>query len=91
MKFYRDELPNKEWVIGIVLHGVAKAYPVGTLPPDTPLPDEIGAQKITISYDPAARRPEVLDHTGNPVPYVMVYWFAWQAFYPETQLWNPDE
>jgi hypothetical protein len=85
----RDELPNKEWVIGIVLNGEAKGYPVGALPPKTPLQDEVGAQKITISYDPAARRPEVLDDTGNPIPYVMVYWFAWQAFYPETQLWKP--
>ena len=27
---------------------------------------------------------------GTPVPVVRAYWFAWQAFYPETELWQPE-
>jgi hypothetical protein len=84
----RRELPNKEWVLGVVLDGEAKAYPVEQLPPNTRLEDELGGEKMTVSYDPSSRRPEVLDESGNAIPYVMVYWFAWQAFYPDTELWK---
>lgn len=27
--------------------------------------------------------------TGNFIPVVRVYWFAWQAFYPDTLVWEP--
>ena len=27
--------------------------------------------------------------SGELLPSVKVYWFAWQAFYPETGLWKP--
>ena len=26
---------------------------------------------------------------GQQIPSVMAFWFAWQAFYPETVLWQP--
>jgi hypothetical protein len=27
--------------------------------------------------------------SGEVLPSVKVYWFAWQAFYAETELWKP--
>jgi len=46
--------------------------------------------KIEIRYDPESRRATVTDKaTGRALPVVHVYWFAWQAFYPETVLWKP--
>lgn len=86
----RNELPNKEWVIGIIIGTEPKAYPVAALPPDQAVSDLVGGQEIQIAYDPLKKQPTVVQaDSQQPVPYVMVYWFAWQAFYPETSLWAP--
>jgi len=73
----------------VIVGGEAKAYPVGKLPDGTAVEDEIGGQRIKFTWDADARRPQVLDAAGNAVPAVMVFWFAWQAFYPDTGLWEP--
>ncbi len=90
---HRDELRNKEWVIGVVVDGLPKAYPIAELEKlgDASLDDVVGQSALKISYDAAARRAEVKDGTsGNMVPNVRVYWFAWQAFYPGTELYSHD-
>lgn len=84
----RAELRNKEWVVGVIVDGRAKAYPASSLPAK-PFADRIGDRTLTVSFDPTARRPEVKDERGGDYPYVVAFWFAWQAFYPETELWNP--
>jgi len=84
----RTELPNKEWVIGVLINGKAKAYPVKRLPDGQPIDDEVGGSTLTLRWDAQSRQPHLQDATGQPVPYVMVFWFAWQAFYPETELWE---
>lgn len=84
----RRELRNKEWIVGIILGGTAKAYPLEQLP-SNPVKDRIGKHEITVRHDAAARRPVVLDAAGDPVPHVVAFWFAWQAFYPQTELWKP--
>ena len=84
----RTELSNKEWVIGIVINGVAKAYPVAILPDRTSFKDQVGNSNITISYDANNKHPTITDTKGKQIPSVMVFWFAWQAFYPNTELWQ---
>lgn len=84
----RTELPNKEWVIGVLINGVAKAYPVSRLPASA-MDDSVGQSAVKVSFDHASRHAVVLDAEGNAVPHVLVFWFAWQAFYPQTGLWLP--
>lgn len=84
----RRELRNKDWIIGVILDGTAKAYPAAQMP-NTPIKDRIGRREITVSYDTATSQPVVIDSKGQPVPYVVAFWFAWQAFYPKTELWKP--
>ena len=87
---YRSELPKKSWVFGVIVGEEAKAYSVAQLPPNQVVSDSVGGQEVHVAYDPAGRQPSVVrTDTGEPVPYVMVYWFAWQAFYPETLIWTP--
>jgi hypothetical protein len=89
---HRNELPNKDWVIGIIAGDQAKAYPIAGLPSNQPISDVVGGQEVRVTYDPASRRPNVVRAgTGEPMPYVLVYWFAWQAFYPDTGLWIPSD
>jgi len=85
----RQELPDKAWVIGAIINGEAKAYPLKTLPTDHPIRDTLGGQQITVRYDAESKHPQIMDSEGESIPSVMVFWFAWQAFYPQTELWRP--
>jgi hypothetical protein len=85
----RNELPGKEWVIGVVINGEAKAYPANELPPDREFTDLLGGRTISIRYSPDSRYPIVKAPSGEVIPSVMAFWFAWQAFYPDTDLWRP--
>jgi len=77
----RSVQPEQDgWVIAIIVGNRAKAYPVTSLPRSGVISDLVGGQEVRLSYDPASRQPSAfLADTGKTVPYVMVYWFAWQA------------
>lgn len=85
----RRELSNKTWVIGVILDGKAKAWPVDELPSDRIIEDSVGGKKVTVRYDAETRHPRITNSQGEHIPSVMVFWFAWQAFYPDTALWKP--
>lgn len=85
----RKELGNKEWVAGIILGGQAKAFPIDGLSKGAWMDDTVGGVGIRLRYEAAAEKLEVVRaDNGAVVPTVRVYWFAWQAFYPETELWR---
>lgn len=86
---HRKELADKEWVIGVVVDGKAKAYPVKRLASGLVFEDTVGGKRLSVSYDAGKRHPQIVNSEGEPIPSVMVFWFAWQAFYPETELWKP--
>lgn len=83
----RSELPRKEWVVGIVLKGLASAYPIRVLEQRSMLEDTVAGVRIQVHYDPESQSVKVVE-TGSKeaMPFVKAYWFAWQAFYPETRL-----
>ncbi len=84
----RKELANKEKVIGVIINGKAKAYPLSKFKAERKVEDEIGGIKIAVSYDGEKQHPVVTDSDGKPITSVVVFWFAWQAFYPDTGLWG---
>lgn len=88
---HRTELQDKAWVLGMVVNGKAKAYSRDELDKLTitqSIKDVVGGDEIEISYRPDIRYAVVTNRTrGEPQPHVMAYWFAWQAFYPSTELW----
>lgn len=84
----RKELSRKTWVLGIIIGNQAKAYQLEQLPEKLQVKDKLGSEVVLITYDPKSRYPKVTDATGKPVPYILAYWFAWQAFYPKTELWK---
>lgn len=85
----RDDLALKAWVIGVRIEGEAAAYPVDRLPSGEWVHDEVGGEAVRIRYDADAQTAEV-EHAANgeELPHVFSYWFAWQAFYPETTVWK---
>jgi len=88
---HRDDLETKEWVYGIVVNGQAKAYRMRALPGGRPVSDVVGGQKITIRFDPESREFEV-EHaeSGEEIPNTPAYWFAWQAFHPDTEVFGAE-
>lgn len=80
-------LPRKAWVLGVTVGGKAKAYAFERLAKEPGfLCDQVGGQTIIVRYDPKNRSAIVTDAQGVAVPSVQAYWFAWAAFYPETEL-----
>ena len=86
-------LSPKDKVLGLSLAGVHKAYPLAVLRGrKAPLEDRVGGKAIKIIYDPEADSAQVLDaHSGELLPAVVAYWFAWAAFHPQAEVYTPSE
>lgn len=80
----------KEWVLGIELEGVAKAYPFSELRKKAgPLHDLIAGREITIRFNEKGTNAEAWDEKGRPLPsQVSAFWFAWYAFHPDTLVYT---
>ncbi len=90
---YSDRYHPKEPVIGIVIDGLAKAYSFSELAANAgDIHDEINGHAIIIRYDAKHRTGSIHDAaTGDELPSVTAYWFAWYAFYPDTAFYEPDQ
>ena len=79
----------KEWVLGIEVDRVFKAYLFSELnKARTPLTDRVNGRIVRIHYNDRARSASVTDEQGNHLPSVMAFWFAWYAFHPDTQVFT---
>jgi len=88
---HRDERLNlKEWVLGLEINGVAKAYPFSVLDrranDSGVLGDTLGGRTVQIRFDRVHRAAEVSGTDGRPVTGLVSYWFAWVAFHPKTEV-----
>jgi hypothetical protein len=76
----------KEWVLGLELAGVFKAYPFSVLDEaPTPVEDLVGGRRVKIHFDDGTAWAENGD--GGLLPAVRMFWFAWYAFHPETSVY----
>jgi hypothetical protein len=85
---HRADFGNKEWVVGVIINGQPKAYPVTRL--QQKVTDKVGGQIIHLTHDRANGEVRVTDEKGNALPSVGAFWFAWQAFYPKTEVYSPQ-
>ena len=82
----------KEWVVGVEIDGIAKAYPFSELTKaGTPVGDHVGGRTITVRFNQKSRSASVIDADGTPLPSVMAFWFAWYTFHPDTQVFTPPK
>ena len=83
-----DRFHPKELVVGVVVGGHARAYLGSALTAaGGHAVDEVAGRRIEIDYDTnlAAFHWEAPDD----VEVTEAYWFAWKAFHPETEVWEP--
>ncbi len=79
----------KEWVLGLTVGGIAKAYPFSELKKaNSPLHDKVNGHQVTIQFHADAQSASAVDASGKPLPTVMAFWFAWYAFHPETEVFT---
>jgi len=83
-------LSPKEKVAGVSIGDAHKAYPLKLLRErQAPLEDQIGKTKVKIVYSPEADSAQVLEvASGRLIPSVVVYWFAWATFHPDTPVYT---
>lgn len=86
----RNEFGTKERMIGMVEGWAARAWPLEQLKKRGQLFDAIGARPIQVTYQESTGDVVITDITnGEALPHVSVFWFAWQAFYPDSSVWRP--
>ena len=85
----RKDLSPKARVLGIEINGDSKAYPLKALAsnPGT-IEDGLGSSTVRIEINQAGEIVSVKDAVGKPIPHLFAYWFAWQAFHPDTKVYQ---
>ena len=88
----RRDLSPKEMVLGVEIHGEARAYPISLLKTKSGiLKDEIGGMTISIEIAADGEITGVKDGAGKKIAHIFSYWFAWQAFHLETTVYKAKE
>ncbi len=81
-----DSLHSKAWVVGIVLPEGKKAYSFEALKKaKQPVLDKIGETEIRIELDDANQVARIWQGE-KLLPSIQAYWFAWYAFYPDSEV-----
>lgn len=83
--------PRKSLVVGLEVDGHFKAYPFEELKigPDK-FTDTVGGVRVEVSYDIENRTASVVSVNGREISAMILYWFAWSAFHPNTQIYTAD-
>jgi len=87
-----DRVAPKELVMGVLIKGIAKAYPISKIQDfksTEPLKDTVAGESIYI-YSGVDQTAYVTDSLGELLPATRMYWFAWSAFYPQSLLYQKD-
>ena len=85
----RTDLKTKTRVLGVITDSGSKAYPLDKLAKHNAsvLSDQIGTSAVRIQINGAGEVVDVTDSTGVALKHMFAFWFAWQAFYPETDVY----
>ncbi len=81
---------NKDLVLGIRIGGAQKAYPFKELHDhgEASFSDTVGGSVLTIEWHEKEKYARAIGSDGEEIPTVIVYWFAWYAFHPETEIFT---
>lgn len=79
----------KAQVIGLEIEGHYKAYPFSELERiGGDVRDTVAGHEVTVRFDPQNRTASVYDASGELLPTITAYWFAWYAFHPGTGVYE---
>ena len=85
----RTDFAVKDQVLGIQIRKTARAYPLKWLRAHPGIhKDRLEDQTLEIEVNPDGEVVSVRNQNGEAIPAIYAYWFAWQAFYPDTTLFQ---
>jgi hypothetical protein len=82
-------LPPHQIVIGLVVNGAARAYPLNVLQGTTNLIDQLGNEAIQLVYSPAGDQVTITNQDGKKLYYNRLWWSAWSEFHPRSTIYQP--
>jgi len=90
-----DNLDNtyhpKERVLGVEVDGKYKAYPFEELAKAGPrVKDNFSGKTLDIRYDKKNQIAEILNEAEQDINSFVSFWFAWAAFYEDTEVFRAD-
>jgi len=88
IKNTNSTLPIKEMVYGVSLGKYSKAYPQKLFESKKIIQDKLGPHNITLEKLPSGAIKIYYSKTKKEIVGVRLFWFAWAAFYPETEIYN---
>lgn len=81
--------PKKASIIGLSQNDKQKVWPLSELNKATsPLTDTIDDLQVLVHFDAEKDHAWLTDNDGNLLPAVRGYWFAWMAFYPNSEVFT---
>ena len=76
-------------VLGVQLNGVKKAYPFQALKKQLPeFKDQLADMVVIVHFDRNSETAFVTNQSGAAVPSVVLSWFAWNDFYPDSLVFD---
>ena len=88
VKFRAKGLHPKERIIGFTINGKAKAWPFVELrKAGGVVNDVVGDLPVTVRFNEEYESADVFDKQGKMLTSVTLFWFAWAAFHPDTELY----
>lgn len=96
VKFRSEGFHPKERVLGLTVAGAHKAYPFVELarragPRErASVEDRVGGRSVRVEYDAVHRSASAAYGDGTPLPATTLFWFAWYAFHPDTEVFRAN-
>lgn len=80
----------KERVFGITIGKLHKAYPASELAKQNKriITDTFAGKKLSIEFDAKNQSTVIYNAKHNALPSTTLFWFAWYAFHPETEIYK---
>jgi len=88
----RKDLSPKERIMGLEVNNETKAYPLAKLREQSGvLEDTLAGKTVKIRVSSEGEVVSVTNKQGDELPHIFAFWFAWQAFHPETTVYQGEE
>lgn len=82
-------LHPKELVTGIVVNGIAKAYPSDQISEKKIINDVVGGVSIKVEFNDSTKEIKIINlSSGKEIEKIEAFWFSWVNAYPETLLYQ---
>jgi len=84
-----DAMHAKTKVIGLDINGTYKAYPFPELKKaKKPIRDQVDGKEILIHFNKKEESAYITDANEKIIPSTTLFWFAWVAFHPGTEIYS---